>query len=273
MAERARVAGDLARAMQGATAWLHTHAAELKARDPQEPRRAAKLRAEAQLREALQAYFAQQARVVRMALAGSERAAGTDALLQAILTALGPLETEAAAALLRVLGQAARDGVSLFGEMVRLELDWSLVNSEAAEWARRYAYTLVRAIDDVTRAALRQAVAAFIETPGMTLADVAAALPLAGPRAELVAVTEVTRAYAEGQKLAGERMAAQFPDVAVRKRWFTNRDDRVCPICAPLHNQEVDRQAKFSSAGIALELPPAHPRCRCWIDYRTRING
>lgn len=45
--------------------------------------------------------------------------------------------------------------------------------------------------------------------------------------------------------------------------WMTNFDDRVCPICEPLHGE------KFTQNQMdALEFP-AHHACRCWIDTQA----
>ena len=41
------------------------------------------------------------------------------------------------------------------------------------------------------------------------------------------------------------------------------------PICAPMDGEEIDEGGTFSSGD---DGPPAHPRCRCWLDTRTRIN-
>lgn len=59
-----------------------------------------------------------------------------------------------------------------------------------------------------------------------------------------------------------------------RKVWLTADDERVCPICGPLHEQTTDIlgpfealipiQGGFSGARI-LPHPPAHPQCRCVI--------
>lgn len=67
--------------------------------------------------------------------------------------------------------------------------------------------------------------------------------------AEMVAVTETTRLIGLGSQATYR--AQGFGTWA----WLTARDDLVCPICGPLHNQEFDINVSFA---------PAHPRCRCW---------
>jgi len=44
--------------------------------------------------------------------------------------------------------------------------------------------------------------------------------------------------------------------------WITTRDDRVCPICEPLHKQWEDDWRDTFAYG-----PPAHPNCRCHLEY------
>jgi len=57
----------------------------------------------------------------------------------------------------------------------------------------------------------------------------------------------------------------------VIKQWWTNNDDRVCPICGPLHEEVVDIDENFVSLGVEYQQPPAHVFCRCWMNTTTRI--
>jgi hypothetical protein len=180
-----------------------------------------------------------------------------------------PQAQETLARLVAVIATAAQGGVTLFELSVDIGFDWTLANAEAAAWARSYTYELVRNIDQTTVRALQRLIGGFVETPGMTIGDVMAGLPFGESRALSVATTEITRAYASGQRLAGEALAREYPDVKVVKTWFTNADDRTCLICAPLHGKEVGLNEEFAPG---INQPPAHPRCRCWISNRTRIN-
>lgn len=75
--------------------------------------------------------------------------------------------------------------------------------------------------------------------------------PIFGPeRAERIAVTEVTRAFALGEDLA----YAQDETVA-GWIWSTAEDEFVCPKCGPLNNHIYPK-------GGGPEMP-LHPRCRC----------
>lgn len=77
-------------------------------------------------------------------------------------------------------------------------------------------------------------------------------------RAENVAASETTAATSAGAETGvRERDAVSQSD-----RWRTEEDGRVCPVCSPLNGSTRRRWSRFFPSG-----PPAHPRCRCWIDY------
>lgn len=108
----------------------------------------------------------------------------------------------------------------------------------------------------------------FKKTFTKTLDDVV----LSATRAEMIAVTEITRLFAEGNLTAWEAAG-----LVSGKQWMTAEDDLVCPICLPLDgmiveieavfellpadmNEELLRQATLG-AGFTWQTPPAHPRC------------
>jgi hypothetical protein len=125
-------------------------------------------------------------------------------------------------------------------------------------------------LNETTIRALQETISAFVETPGMSIGDVMARLPFTQYRAQMVATTEITRAYAEGNMLAGQALREEFPDVPVVKIWYTNADDRVCEICGPLHATEVGLDELFAAG---YDKPPAHVNCRCWMEVTTSINA
>jgi len=145
-------------------------------------------------------------------------------------------------------------------------VDWALVNQEAARWARSYGYDLVRGITDNTRNALRDKTAAFFEQ-GLNLRQLRDSLEsLFGPvRAEMLAATEVTRAAAQGE--AATVREIEKSGIAMVPVWNTNNDAivRRCPICWPRHGKK--------QGDGWIDLPPAHPRCRCWCNYEFAMEG
>ena len=140
-------------------------------------------------------------------------------------------------------------------------IDWGLVAEDAARWASEYSYKLVMGITDTTRRLLQEKVAQFIREPGRTIGDLTADLePYFGKmRAEMIAVTETTRAFAEGER----KTVAEWQNYGARLEavWHTNRDELVCPVCAAL-----DGKPESEWGGMDC---PAHPRCRCWITHRS----
>jgi len=85
-------------------------------------------------------------------------------------------------------------------------------------------------------------------------------------RAEKIAATEVTRAISAGE-LFILTLASLNGFGGLERVWHTERDGLVCSVCRPLHlRPETDWRSAFPAG------PPAHPYCRCWLDYRQTNN-
>lgn len=82
-------------------------------------------------------------------------------------------------------------------------------------------------------------------------------------RAETVAITETTTAISLGERDVVDRMKEL--GVEIDALWITKQDERVCPVCGPLHNQSMSQWENDFPVG-----PPAHPRCRCFMIYFAR---
>lgn len=238
----------------------------MKRRDKREPGRREKEAAEDALLLFLMRHFRRQARRVRERLEAGKATPFVDDIFDDYS------DTEIAE-LIRLLTKNAQNGVTLFGAATALDIDYSAVNVQAAEWARLYAGKLIKDIDASSLDIVRRALQTFVETPGFTIGDLMNLLPFDEKRALNIAVTEVTRSYAQGQLLAGEEMRAQFPDVKVVKQWFTNNDDLVCELCGPLDGVEVGQDENFYDLESDYEdgNPPRHPNCRCWISTSTAL--
>jgi hypothetical protein len=146
-----------------------------------------------------------------------------------------------------------------------IQLDPAVINERALAWAREYGYDLIRGLTETTRRVVAGAVEMFAANPGMTQGDVAALLePAFGEvRSRMIAVTEVTRTYAQATNFQQEL----FRDLGImmERVWQTNDDELVCPICGPLDGQPEDHWvAEFG------EGPPAHVNCRCWLTLRVK---
>lgn len=239
-------------------------------RDKREPDRKNKLRFEARLMAAVKRHWKRQAAKIEAQLQMQPRASKADPIW--ITTSDFWEDDEFASELVILLRNATMRGIDLFSRRVLVGIDYTGVNTRALRAARDNAYELIKRVDDTTREAVRQAVSAFVETPGMTIRDVMDMLPFDERRAQTVATTEITRAYSNGDRMAGEELAEQFPDVRIIKTWFTNNDDVVCGICGPLDGKTVDFQDLFDEGNDVAE-PPAHVNCRCWMEVGTDILG
>ena len=168
------------------------------------------------------------------------------------------------------LVEGALLGVDIARQQVEvggISVDWTLVNIGARDWAQQYAGTLVTQIDEVTARAIGKAVAGWIENT-LTYDELLKQIgDLAGPeRAERIASTEITRAYAEGSR---EAWAASGSITLMR--WRTSQDERVCDVCGSLDGQVVQviggefvhpgGEGLEKLAGTRYANPPAHPRC------------
>ena len=183
---------------------------------------------------------------------------------------------------------------SVMGVSKILEQDWTLVNASATQWATSRAGELIRELDNTSRKVVREAVAQWTGSgdglPVLTRNLEKVGWGFDSRRAKLIAQTETTKAYAEGNI-----QAWKASKIINQQEWRTANDELVCPICAPLGglaygtqgaedtspaNQER-RAARTSlggsfthpgGAGLASGLgggtyqqPPAHPNCRCWL--------
>ena len=243
-----------------------------KGRDPVEPGLREKELAELQLQRAFMQLFRVQARELRKIIEtynpGSRKAVGVppDDVLKAFIEG----SDDEWAKILRLIFEATEGGIALFAATQPIGIDYSLVSAEMLDEVREYVFGEFRdGINKTTLTGIENAITAFVETPGMTIGDVMKQLPFDDIRARRIAITEVTRAYAEGDRLAGKALAEEFPEVEVVKTWFTNNDDRVCPICGPNHLVTIPIDELFPSGD---DSPPSHVNCRCFRTTTTRLR-
>lgn len=77
-------------------------------------------------------------------------------------------------------------------------------------------------------------------------------------RATRLASDAVTAAQTRG----GEWAVSEYSSLSDNDTWHTIGDDRVCPVCEPL-----DGQIRSVWSTMFPDGPPAHPLCRCAINY------
>lgn len=147
-------------------------------------------------------------------------------------------------------------------DVVGANVDWTLINTAARAWANTYSYDLVKEINGTTRRFLTTEVSNWIDTgePLGTLID--ALTPSFGPvRAEMIAVTEVTRSFAEGNAIAWGQSG-----LVARVTWMTTEDELVCPICGEYNGHDYP-------LGDEEHRPPAHVNCRCYLQPVVEVSN
>lgn len=135
--------------------------------------------------------------------------------------------------------------------------DQGQAQSRGLEWATRTAAERATAWAQGVRDALTKLAGgtATIDLP--TLRD-AAGTALGPSRVEGETITQTTVAASAGSEFA----ATSAGLVDTRDLWKTERDGKVCEICKPMDGKPRTVWAQKFPSG-----PPAHPRCRCEIDY------
>jgi SPP1 gp7 family putative phage head morphogenesis protein len=92
--------------------------------------------------------------------------------------------------------------------------------------------------------------------------DISRAFRVSKYRARTIARTEVIRA-SNMARLDGWKQSG----IVKRKEWLTAFDDRTCPSCVDLDGQTISIEKQFKgSVGeeeVFMQMPPAHPNCRC----------
>jgi SPP1 gp7 family putative phage head morphogenesis protein len=170
---------------------------------------------------------------------------------------------------LNILMAGARAGASALPAGFELLIDWDMFNTSAVDWLRRYEANWLRGINATTRSQVTKIIEGWIRRGDPLPVLTEQLTPIYGSeRAAMIAATETTRVYAEGN-LAAWRATG----IVTEKRWITASDDRVCPVCGPLHNKVVsidlgwsrDGQGQIIASPEGLLAPPAHVRCRCWL--------
>lgn len=98
-------------------------------------------------------------------------------------------------------------------------------------------------------------------------------------RAKMVAHTESFYIANEGSKIAYQQSG-----VVSEMKWYTAYDERTCEFCGPMHEKVIGISETFFNKGEtvtgsqggkmsadyrAIDVPPLHPNCRCFIRPET----
>ena len=173
--------------------------------------------------------------------------------------------------LIRLLIAGAESGAGMLPEGFELLMNWDYFNEEAIAFLNQYGLSYAQGISDTTQRQTMTIIEDWIRS-GEKFDNLSKALEqvvFSRTRAEMIGTTEVTRIFAEGNIISWKSTG-----LVSGKRWMTAFDELVCPICEPLHMQiaELDTEGFTTDIGVSGELmsiglysPPAHPRCRCWL--------
>lgn len=140
---------------------------------------------------------------------------------------------------------------------VGIGIEWDMVNTTASNWARRHTEQTLSQLFNTRYEHLNESIPRFYEE-GWNLGQLRTDLErwYSPVRAEMIAVTETTRAAVEGERAFVAELEKES-GLRMVPIWQTAHDDITCLICKPKHGKEIT-DGKF---------PPAHPRCRCWVTY------
>ena len=147
---------------------------------------------------------------------------------------------------------AARNALSPFGS-IDLGTAWNVVNEKCIQWAEQHTADVVASISKTSMAAFEENFGEWVKSGEPLDALIESLTPFYGSvRAEMVAVTETTRAYASGNILAwqGSGMVDQW-------NVFNAEDALVCEICADV--------SSGNPYPMDADAPPYHVNCRCYL--------
>jgi len=153
----------------------------------------------------------------------------------------------------KLISNGVAGGIDGLPPQVRALVNWDVINNDVLRYAREYRYGDIKNIDDTTREFVQEAVTDWIQS-GDPLDELVRMLKpkFDKVRAEMIAATEVTRLYAEGNRIAWESSG-----MVGQVRWMTAEDELVCPICG----RPDGHAGKVYDLTDTANHPPAHPRC------------
>jgi len=149
---------------------------------------------------------------------------------------------------------AAAAQASSFG----LAADFDLINQGVLEFTRTFGDEWWGRLEGTTREGLRAAIGANIST-GAPLSNLKKSLePLFGKtRADMIASTETTRLYAEGNSIAYRAAGVTQLEFRTAREFHLGKGG-VCDLCA-------GRDGEKFPIDDAASRPPLHVRCRCFV--------
>ena len=150
-------------------------------------------------------------------------------------------------------GQASIERFGIQGKFV-------MQNKELIKYFEDHSNLIINSVDETTKEWLANKIQAG-KSKLLTPKEIAQSILEEGKviskvRAEMIVLTETANAISVTQKEVAIRYGIK------QQAWRTSIDERVCPICAPL-------EGKVATIGLTFDgyaHPPAHPRCRCFLE-------
>jgi hypothetical protein len=192
-------------------------------------------------------------------------------------------------AILPELLGVARNQAEGLADQVSIGVDWGAVNERAVTAARMQTDTLIQQFMATSREGTRltwekffqegqsvgMTIQEYFEQNNITLGDLEAYFePYFGlRRAEMIAVTETTRAASLGEQALVDEIRSQNPDIIFTPVWETNNDDITCELCGPLNQHASGVEYVDGNWDIEVDgAPPLHVNCRCWLSHDIGIR-
>lgn len=172
----------------------------------------------------------------------------------------------------RWAGSEAARQARLIADETRIAVIESMISLEDADAAETETFrTLLDAgFFALNRRFARAALAPIIANGGSGVRDAAErARRLLEVRRRMIDETNTVSGVIQGILVAA--LLWEMDGKLVTKTYFTQADERVCPVCGPLHGQEIPFRGLFlTSDGAAVNGPPIHPFCRCFLRVTVR---
>ena len=153
---------------------------------------------------------------------------------------------------------------------IELGFNWNLANQEAIDFIQKYAFNLIKRLNDTTKRDIQSALLDWLATGGTQsqLEERIRQVVKSPVRARAISSTESTRAFSEGAqeryKQAGVKKV-QWRTVNVGLKRIDKQRGDVCAVCGELHDKigELGKGVYSEKLGRYV-FPPAHVGCRCW---------
>lgn len=246
---------------------------DIKARDPREPAREEKEIMEDKMGRLIKQRFRGQKKKIKESLRWwLPQKTNVDTLISQVPDLSDP---ENEKKLFTLWMDGLNNGREIVEEEIGFFVNYEQFNETAAFFARSYVTEWTNGLDIHTLNGLRDGLQNFIETSGYDMGDLMEHMGryFSEERVRRIVVTEVTRMYGKAAALTASTAADEFPKLKITKRWFTNYDDKVCPICSYIHGMVVFHDEYFvDKDGIEYDYPPAHVNCRCWMRTQTQFD-